>query len=176
MRPRALRTSIANAPAVSWRRPSPPATATRPSTTGSAASLLAAYGITLSAADPDVTGVVPVTVSVDHDPAFGPLLRLDRGADGRGSPDVWLVPLSEADLDDLADGLGLATAGDPSERRDLCESVSRLGRLVDDLPEIDHLRIGPIDATTGRSLDGAVHVHLHTVPPAGPDLVRRLRT
>ena len=146
---------------------------------GTAAALLSAYGVALSGSgiDPGATSSPPVAVSVDHDPAFGSLLRLEEGPAGRGASQLRLVPLSDADIDDLVAGLGVAGANDPDGARPgLCELLGRLGRLVDDLPEIDHLRIGGIDTATGRTIGGAVHVHLHAVPPAGADLVRRLRT
>ncbi len=144
-----------------------------------AAALLAAYGIVVAGAGSDASGASPtrVAVAVDHDPALGPLLRVELGSAPTSRPAVRLVPLSDADVDDLVSALGVAEHDERgASRPGVSRLLGRLGRLADDLPEIDHLRIEGVDVVTGRAPDGAVHVHLHAVPAAVPDLVRRLRT
>ncbi len=124
-------------------------------------------------------GGVDVMVSVDAHPAFGPVVTFGLGgafADVIADRSARSVPLTDVDVADLVASSraagALAAGADIGALHDL---LSRVGRLVDDIPEIARLRLNPVLASPSGAcaVGGAVFVApLPSSPPDAP--VRRL--
>ena len=134
--------------------------------------LLAACGITV------VTAPAPVpddstraTVAVVQDPTFGPLVTVGSvPGPGFAPTGLWLVPLTDRDVVEAATTI----APEPSPA--LEDLLARLGRLADDLEEVDELVLDPVVVHAEGVTVGAVDLRLRRVVPHLPELVRRLRT
>jgi acetate---CoA ligase (ADP-forming) len=104
---------------------------------------------------PLVRGGVELLVGAVADPVFGPLVALGPGgtlAELIGAAAFRLAPLTDADADELVQTekvarllggyRGAPTADLPSVR----ELLLRVGRLVDDIPELAELDLNPVIA------------------------------
>jgi acyl-CoA synthetase (NDP forming) len=92
-------------------------------------------------------------VGVTGDPAFGPLVTLGLGGtatDLAADRTHRLVPLSDADAEEM---LGAFHAGallfdphrdPPLDRRAVVDTVLRIGRLADELPDVAELDLNPL--------------------------------
>jgi acetyl coenzyme A synthetase (ADP forming)-like protein len=121
---------------------------------------------------PLIRGGVELLVGAVDDPVFGPLVALGPGgtlAELIGAAAFRLAPLTDADADELVQGgkvAGLlggfrgAAAADTAAVTDL---LLRVGRLVDDLPEVAELDLNPVIAGP----DGCVVVdaRVRAAPP-----------
>ncbi len=130
---------------------------------------------------PMISGGIEVLIGVAQDPVFGPLVVLSLGG---ASTDVLtdhaarLAPLTDTDAADMIRGVRAAPLlfGQRGAQRGsitpLAETLLRVSKLADDLPEVAEL--GPIIARTdGISAVGA-RVRISSAEPQDPFL-RRLR-
>jgi acyl-CoA synthetase (NDP forming) len=147
--------------------------------------LLGHYGLSLAPAATARPGDDEVVIGVKDDQMFGPLVVLGpAGPPGSGSGyAARLAPLTGADADTLIDSMRSGSAppglsGPPADRRAgdaaLRETLLRVSRLTDDLPEIAELDLSPVIA----GQDGAVVVdaRIRVAPPLPQDpFLRKLR-
>ena len=147
--------------------------------------LLGHYGLSLAPAATARPGDDEVVIGVKDDQMFGPLVVLGpAGPSASGSVyAARLAPLTGADADTLIDSIrsGSATqdlSGAPVDRpagdAALRETLLRVSRLTDDLPEIAELDLSPVIA----GQDGAVVVdaRIRVAPPLPQDpFLRKLR-
>ena len=147
--------------------------------------LLGHYGLSLAPAATARPGDDEVVIGVKDDQMFGPLVVLGPAGPAAGGSGyaARLAPLTGADADTLIDSIrsGSATkdlSGAPVDRpagdAALRETLLRVSRLTDDLPEIAELDLSPVIA----GQDGAVVVdaRIRVAPPLPQDpFLRRLR-
>jgi acetate---CoA ligase (ADP-forming) len=102
-----------------------------------------------------VTGGVELLAGAVQDPVFGPLIAFGPGgvhAELIGEARVALAPPGSVEVDELLGGgkAGKLVAGwrgaPPLDRAALAGLLHRLGRLVDDLPEVAELDLNPVIA------------------------------
>jgi acetate---CoA ligase (ADP-forming) len=102
---------------------------------------------------PYLTGGVELLVGAIQDPVFGPLVAYGPGgvlAELIGSTRLALAPLTDIDADELiASGkAGRLVAGwrgaPPADRAAIADVVHRLGRLVENHPEVAELDLNPV--------------------------------
>jgi acyl-CoA synthetase (NDP forming) len=147
--------------------------------------LIGHYGLSMAPAATPRRGDDEVVIGVKDDQMFGPLVVLGQAgpsASGSGHA-ARLAPLTSADADTLIDSIRSGPApqglrGGPADRpgRDaaLRETLLRVSRLTDDLPEIAELELSPVIA----GQDGAVVVgaRIRVAPPVPQDpFLRKLR-
>ncbi|MEP6651105.1 MAG: GNAT family N-acetyltransferase [Lapillicoccus sp.] len=114
-------------------------------------------------------GVSCVLTSVE-DPLFGPVVSFSVA----GPPTELLgdiahriPPLTDVDVNDLLTAVRAAPMLDghrgamPVHRAALADLVARLSCLADDLPEVDHVQLNPVNAWTGGVdvLDAEMSIH-----------------
>jgi hypothetical protein len=99
-----------------------------------------------------------VVVESVEDPLFGPVLAFGLSGvayDVMADRAYAVPPLSEHDVEALLDrprAAGLlrqARSGHTVDRAALADLVARVGRLSDDLPEVEHLVLRPVVASEG---------------------------
>jgi len=104
---------------------------------------------------PLVRGGVELLVGGVADPVFGPLVALGPGgtlAELIGAAAFRLAPLTDADADELVQNekVGLLLGGyrgaPPADVRSVTDLLLRVGRLVDDVPELAELDLNPVIA------------------------------
>jgi len=125
------------------------------------AALLAAVGLRLEA-DSAEDGGVDVLVGAVNDAELGPVVGLAPGG-GRplvaGDVTYRLVPLTDADADDLVRGSPTVRAGLAAHEHDaaaLRDVVLRLGVLADTVPEVAEVELDPVVVSAaGTALRGA---------------------
>jgi acyl-CoA synthetase (NDP forming)/GNAT superfamily N-acetyltransferase len=95
-----------------------------------------------------------------RDPAAGAVVALGpggRSADALGHRVHRLVPLTDADLEELLEGTGLFATGHGAtiDRSVIEDCVSRVAWLVDVLPELAEFEVNPfvVTAATGTAVD-----------------------
>ncbi|HVU79139.1 MAG TPA: GNAT family N-acetyltransferase [Gaiellaceae bacterium] len=102
-----------------------------------------------------VTGGVELLAGALQDPVFGPLVAFGPGgvyAELIGSARLALAPLGDVDVEELLTSgkAGRLVAGwrnaPPADRNALADLLHRLGRLVDDRPEVAELDLNPVIA------------------------------
>lgn len=135
------------------------------------------------AVQPMVAGAVELVVEVKPEPSFGNLIRLAVGGpSGRLVADEAhrTTPLTDLDARDLVRSLRTAPLlfggedGGPDVGA-LEDLLLRVGRLVEELPEVAELVFDPVLLTPQGATVAGVWVRLAPAPP-GPELaVRRLR-
>jgi len=100
-----------------------------------------------------VRGGVELLVGAFQDPVFGPLVALGPGgtlAELIGDAAFRLAPVTDADAAELvASGkvgrlLGGYRGAEPADAQSVSELLLRIGRLVDDVPEIAELDLNPV--------------------------------
>jgi acyl-CoA synthetase (NDP forming)/GNAT superfamily N-acetyltransferase len=146
--------------------------------------LLACYGVQLAAAPPGGgTGGAALTVGVQQDPVFGPLVVLRSGGTGSELPGDYaarLAPLTGPDADDLIHSLRaapllLGERGAPAaDVAALREILLRVSQLADDLPQVAELDLDPVTARPDGVPVLAARVRLSCREAADPFL-RQLR-
>ena len=113
--------------------------------------------------EPMITGGVETIVGVVQEPVFGPVVVFGLGGvatDVLGDHAARLAPLTGADADDLIGSIRAAPAllGDDSHARvdiaALRDTLLRVSRLADDLPQVAELDLNPVIARP----DGVVAV------------------
>jgi len=125
---------------------------------------------------PFVTGGVELLAGAVQDPMFGPLVAFGPGgiyAELIGEAAFKLAPLSDVDAQELVFGgkagrlVGGFRGAPAADAPALTDLLHRLGRLVDDLPEVAELDLNPVLARPDGCvvLDARVRVaeatHLH---------------
>jgi len=118
---------------------------------------------------PLVRGGVELLVGAVEDPLFGPLVALGPGgtlAELIGSAAFRLAPLTDADAEELVAGdkvarlLGGFRGAPAADMRSVTDLLLRVGRLVDDVPELAELDLNPVIAGPGGcvAVDARVRV------------------
>ena len=165
-----IREFLAKEPAGGWL---PPAGVT---------ALLRLYGIPLVPAtearteDDAATGGTEVTIGVQDDQMFGPLVVFGLGGAATGvmaGHAARLAPLTAADADTLINSIRSAPLlhGPRAQLRDM---LMRVSRLADDLPEVTELHLNPVIARQFGAV--AVDARIKVAPQAPQDpFLRRLR-
>jgi acetyl coenzyme A synthetase (ADP forming)-like protein len=104
---------------------------------------------------PLVRGGVELLVGAVEDPVFGPLVALGPGgtlAELIGAAAFRLAPLTDADADELVQTekvsrlLGGYRGAPAADLRGVTQLLLRVGRLVDDVPELAELDLNPVIA------------------------------
>jgi acyl-CoA synthetase (NDP forming) len=146
----------------------------------SARHLLDAYRIPFAT---DETGVETV-VEVVQDPLFGPLVAFGTGGvvgELLGDRAFRALPLTDVDAAELVrsgrgarllEGAAGAAPADLSAVEDL---VLRVGRLVEDIPEVTEMALDPVIAGPERATAAGVRVRLTRWQPQPERALRRLR-
>jgi acetyl coenzyme A synthetase (ADP forming)-like protein len=123
---------------------------------------------------PLIRGGVELLVGAVEDPVFGPLVALGPGgtlAELIGAAAFRLAPLTDADADELVETekVGRLLAGyrgaPPADIRSVTDLLLRVGRLVDDVPELAELDLNPVIA--GPQGCVAVDARVRVSPPSG---------
>jgi len=132
---------------------------------GQVAGLLECYGVPPDPQAPGAPGVAGFVIGASHEPAFGPLVTF--GVAGTeparpGRPAARLVPLTEADADDL-----IAAAGPAQARTALRETLLRVSRLADGLPEVAELSLGCVITLAGGVSAAGARIRLAPAAPRG---------
>ncbi len=132
---------------------------------------------------PMVTGGTEVIVGVAQEPVFGPLVVFGLGGvatDVLADRAARLAPLTDADADELIHSIRSAPlllgyrGAQPADLVALRETLLRVSRLADDLPEIAELDLNPVIARP----DGvtAVDARIRLTPVQAQDpFLRKLR-
>jgi acetate---CoA ligase (ADP-forming) len=104
---------------------------------------------------PLVRGGVELLVGAVEDPVFGPLVALGPGgtlAELIGAASFRLAPLTDADADELVQTGKVARllsgfrGAPPADTAAVTELLLRIGRLVDEVPELAELDLNPVIA------------------------------
>jgi acetyl coenzyme A synthetase (ADP forming)-like protein len=120
---------------------------------------------------PLVYGGVELLVGAVEDPVFGPLVALGPGgtlAELIGAASFRLAPLTDADADELvrtgkvARLLSGFRGAPPADMDAVAELLLRVGRLVDDVPEVVELDLNPVIAGPGGCV--AVDARIRVAP------------
>ena len=132
---------------------------------------------------PMITGGTEVIVGVAQEPVFGPLVIFGLGGvatDVLADHTARLAPLTNTDADELIHSIRSAPlllghrGSPPADLSALRETLLRISRLADDLPEIAELDLNPVIARP----DGvaAVDARIRIAPAKPQDLfLRKLR-
>jgi acyl-CoA synthetase (NDP forming) len=153
-----------------------------------AAELLAAYQIPLIASRAtrgDQEAVlaaddVEVLIGVAQDPLFGPLVVFGPGGAAAGEPGdhaARLAPLTDTDADELIHATPLRSGHGHAPSADtgaLADTLLRVSRLADDLPEVAELDLDPVIARADGVYVADVRVRVSPGEPRDPFL-RQLR-
>jgi len=138
--------------------------------------------------EPMITGGIETIVGVVQEPVFGPVVVFGLGGvatDVLGDHVARLAPLTGADADDLihsirAAPLLLGHGGQPAaDIGALRDTLLRVSRLADDLPQVAELDLNPVIARPDGviAVDARIRVTSHhladpflrQLPPARPD-------
>ena len=132
---------------------------------------------------PMITGGTEVMIGVTQDPMFGPLVVFGLGGaatDVLADRTARLAPLTDADADELirsarsAPLLAGHRAGPAADLPALRDTLLRISRLADDLPEVAELDLNPVIACpSGVSVVDA-RIRINPAQPYDPFL-RQLR-
>jgi len=132
---------------------------------------------------PMITGGTEVIVGVAEDPVFGPLVVFGLGGvatDVLADRTARLAPLTDAEADELIRGIRAAPLlfgyrGSPAaDIAGLRDTVLRVSRLADDLPEMAELDLNPVIARPDDIV--AVDARIRIAPAQAADpFLRRLR-
>jgi acetyl coenzyme A synthetase (ADP forming)-like protein len=127
---------------------------------------------------------VDLVVDVSLDPLFGHLVALGTGGLQRfldGDRELRAVPLSDLDARDLirsarASPLLVGEGGfPPADIGALEELLLRVGRLVEDLPEVAELSLDPVIASPDGAVAAGAGIRLARWQPKAERRLRRLR-
>jgi acyl-CoA synthetase (NDP forming)/RimJ/RimL family protein N-acetyltransferase len=156
---------------------------------GQAAELLACYQVPLASSRPAGRGQaaaraadgVGVLIGVAQEPVFGPLVVFGLGGAATGvlgGHAARLTPLTDTDADDLIHAVHAAPL--LSGQRDappagaLADTLLRVSRLADDLPEVAELDLNPVIAGPDGVYAVGARVRVSPAQPRDPFL-RQLR-
>jgi acyl-CoA synthetase (NDP forming) len=129
---------------------------------------------------PLVRGGVELLVGAVEDPVFGPLVALGPGgtlAELIGAASFRLAPLTDVDADELVHTGKVARllsgfrGAAPADSAAVTELLLRIGRLVDDIPELVELDLNPVIAGPAGCV--AVDARIRVAPLSA---VRRAKT
>jgi len=162
----------------------------------SAAELVSCYGVPLLASRPTASeqeaaaaGGVELVIGVEQEPVFGPVLvfgpLLVFGSGGaatevHGDRVTRLTPLTDADASAMIRAARTAPllSGQkdvpPVDTAALADTLLRVSRLADDLPEVSQLDLSPIVATADGAWCVDVRVRISPAEPRDPFLRRLL--
>jgi acyl-CoA synthetase (NDP forming) len=132
---------------------------------------------------PMVTGGVEVIIGVVQEPVFGPLAVFGLGGvatEVLGDHSARLAPLTDADASDMIRSIRgapllLGHRGTPAaDLAALSDTLLRVSRLADDLPEVAELDLNPVIARPDGAFAVDARVRVTSQQPTDPFL-RRLR-
>jgi acyl-CoA synthetase (NDP forming)/RimJ/RimL family protein N-acetyltransferase len=132
---------------------------------------------------PMVSGGVEVIIGVVQEPVFGPLVVFGLGGvatDLLGDHVARLSPLTDADAGEMMHAVQAAPllfghrGSPPADTAALADTLLRVSRLADDLPEVAELDLNPVMARPDGVQAVDVRVRVSPAEPADPFL-RRLR-
>jgi acyl-CoA synthetase (NDP forming)/RimJ/RimL family protein N-acetyltransferase len=132
---------------------------------------------------PMITDGVEVLIGVVQEPVFGPLIVFGLGGvatEVLGDHAARLSPLTDTDADELIHAIHAAPlllghrGTPPADTSALADTLLRVSRLADDLPEIAELDLNPVMARPGGVTAVDVRVRISPAEPRDPFL-RRLR-
>jgi acyl-CoA synthetase (NDP forming)/GNAT superfamily N-acetyltransferase len=132
---------------------------------------------------PMITGGTEVIVGVAQEPVFGPLVVFGLGGvatDVLADRAARLAPLTDADADELIRSIRSAPlllgyrGAQPADLAALRETLLRVSRLADDLPEITELDLNPVIARPDGVSAVDARIRLTPTQPQDPFL-RKLR-
>ena len=128
---------------------------------------------------PMITGGTEVSIGVTQDPMFGPLVVFGPGgaaADVLADRTARLAPLTDTDADELIRSarsapLLLGHQGSPAaDLPALRDTLLRISRLADDLPEVAELCLNPVIACPSEVSIVDARIRITPVPPYDPFL------
>ena len=128
---------------------------------------------------PLLTGGVEVMIGLVQEPVFGPVVVFGSGGvttEVHGDQVTRLTPLTDADADAMIRAVRAAPLlfghGDtpPVDTAALADSLLRVSRLADDLPEVSELALNPIVARADGAWCVDVRVRLSPAEPKDPFL------
>jgi acyl-CoA synthetase (NDP forming)/GNAT superfamily N-acetyltransferase len=132
---------------------------------------------------PMITGGSEVIIGVAQEPVFGPLVVFGLGGvatDVLADRAARLAPLTDTDADELIRSIHSAPlllgyrGAQPADLAALRETLLRVSRLADDLPEIAELDLNPVIARPDGVAAVDVRIRLKPAQPQDPFL-RKLR-
>jgi acyl-CoA synthetase (NDP forming)/RimJ/RimL family protein N-acetyltransferase len=132
---------------------------------------------------PMISGGTEVIIGVAQEPVFGPLVVFGLGGvatDVLADRAARLAPLTDTDADELIRSIHSAPlllgyrGAQPADLAALQETLLRVSRLADDLPEIAELDLNPVIARPDGVAAVDVRIRLKPAPPQDPFL-RKLR-
>ncbi len=130
---------------------------------------------------PMITGGTEVIVGVAQEPVFGPLVVFGLGGvatDILADRAARLAPLTNADADELIRSIRSAPlllgyrGAQPADLAALQDTLLRVSRLADDLPEIAELDLNPVIARPDGVAAVDARIRLSPVKPQDPFLRR----
>jgi len=130
---------------------------------------------------PMLTGGFEVLIGVVQEPVFGPLVVFGSGGapgDVLGEHVTRLTPLTDADADEMihaaraAPRLFGALGAPPVDTAALADTLLRVSRLADDLPEVSELDLNPVVAREDGAYCVDVRVQITPAEPRDPFLRR----
>jgi acyl-CoA synthetase (NDP forming) len=147
--------------------------------------LAAAFGTRLTGVvvEPMLSGGVEVLAGVVQEPVFGPLVVFGLGGvatEVLGDHAARLIPLTDADADDLIHGVHAAPllfghrGAPPVDIAALADVLLRVSRLAGDLPEVAELDLNPVLATPDGAQAVDARIRVRPAQPQDPFL-RQLR-
>jgi acyl-CoA synthetase (NDP forming)/RimJ/RimL family protein N-acetyltransferase len=132
---------------------------------------------------PMIADGVEVLIGVVQEPMFGPLVVFGLGgaaADVLGDRAARLTPLTDTDADELIHAVHAAPllfghgGAPPADAGALADTLLRVSRLADDLPEVAELDLSPVIARPDGVYAVGVRVRVSPAEPRDPFL-RQLR-
>jgi len=132
---------------------------------------------------PMITDGVEVLIGVVQEPVFGPLVVFGLGGVATGvlgDRAARLTPLTDTDADELIHAVRAAPllfghgGAPPADAGALADTLLRVSRLADDLPEVAELDLNPVIARPDGVYAVDVRVRVSPAEPQDPFL-RRLR-
>ena len=151
---------------------------------GAYRALAAGFGSSLTGVlvQPMLAGGVEVLIGVVQEPVFGPLVVFGLGGAATEVPGdhaARLAPLTDADAYELIHAAHAAPPasghrGTPVDTAALADTLLRVSRLADDLPEVAELNLSPVIAGPVGVCAVDVRVRVSPAEPRDPFL-RRLR-
>ena len=132
---------------------------------------------------PMLEGGVEVMIGVAQEPVFGPLVVFGSGDAATGVPGdhvTRLTPLTDADAAEMIHAVHAAPllSGDrglpPADTAALADTLLRVSRLADDLPEVSELELNPVLARPDGICCVDVRVRISPAEPRDPFLRRLL--
>jgi len=121
--------------------------------------------------EPMVVGGVETIIGVVQEPVFGPVVVFGLGGvatEVLGDRVARLAPLTVADADDLI--RGIRASGALPAHDDLRDTLLRVSRLADDLPQVAELDLNPVIARPDGVIAVDARIRVTSRRPADPFL------